>query len=578
MTDIFPINKNNFKESLRYYQTYLGLKMYTIFLLVALAGLLEGLGLTLIVPFLERILGESITNSGGYWEGILTVIDTTISFCVSIFSISEQLAISIILLSVFALKSVFVFFALSFSAYLRSNLGKVLRVDLIEKISRAKIEVSEFHEKSLYGNLVTEQTNRIVQAFYFITQLFYNISTIIIYVIIILLMSVKFFLFLLAGGIIFIIFFRSLNKFVGNLSIQKVRYISKLNNLTVEFISHIKYAKSTANEDLYTPPLASIIRAIRQNDFRNGIASSLTISTREIIALSFVICLVATKDFFFSGYTSHLLAAALIIYRTTSAIMNAQKLWQSTLEYIGSIHHYQKYFNELELGAEQNGTKKITKFKKINFINASYRYVDSDDFVISEFSWELIAGLSYGITGPSGIGKSTIIDMITLNRQPNSGKITIDSIDAIDIDKVSWREQIGFVSQYPSIRNCSVVDFICEKQRGEKNYDAIRAALDSVGLLDFFDSKDRGLDYELGEGGSNLSGGQRQRLALAREIFRMPQILILDEVSSGLDAASEAEIKEALIQIKNNITLVVISHRDELLSVADEIIDLAIDR
>ena len=67
-------------------------------------------------------------------------------------------------------------------------------------------------------------------------------------------------------------------------------------------------------------------------------------------------------------------------------------------------------------------------------------------------------------------------------------------------------------------------------------------------------------------------------MALAREIFRMPQILILDEVSSGLDAASEAEIKEALIQIKNNITLVVISHRDELLSVADEIIDLAIDR
>jgi ATP-binding cassette subfamily C protein len=174
------------------------------------------------------------------------------------------------------------------------------------------------------------------------------------------------------------------------------------------------------------------------------------------------------------------------------------------------------------------------------------------------------------IQGPSGAGKTTIIDLLTGLHRPTSGRILIDGIDLRDISLRSWRSMIGYVPQELSLLHTSIAENITlgDATIGEAE---IWQALEIAGATGFVRELSRGLATDVGEVGSRLSGGQRQRIALARALVRGPKLLIFDEVTSALDPDTEHDICQRISRLAGEITIVAITHRPAWNSIATRV-------
>ena len=175
-----------------------------------------------------------------------------------------------------------------------------------------------------------------------------------------------------------------------------------------------------------------------------------------------------------------------------------------------------------------------------------------------------------GIVGHSGAGKSTLVDMLARLRQPSSGYLLVNGSDAAAFSPASWAARIACVPQEPVLLAGTVADNI----RWFRDLDSNRLldAAQQANVADEIEAWPRGLDTEVGHGGSQLSVGQRQRICLARALAGDPDILLLDEATSALDNASEERIRSALGALKGTVTMVIVAHRPSTLSLCDRIL------
>ena len=192
--------------------------------------------------------------------------------------------------------------------------------------------------------------------------------------------------------------------------------------------------------------------------------------------------------------------------------------------------------------------------------NVHFRYATTGRYSLCGVSFEIPPGTSVALVGASGSGKSTIASLVLGFYQPEQGRISIDGHDLAEVDRRSYRQQIGVVSQEVILFQGTVLDNIAW---GDPQPDVARAreAASLAQALGFIEALPGGLDYELRDGGGGLSGGQRQRLALARAIYRDPRLLILDEATSALDPDSERLVQEALDGILVGRSTLIIAHR-----------------
>lgn len=193
--------------------------------------------------------------------------------------------------------------------------------------------------------------------------------------------------------------------------------------------------------------------------------------------------------------------------------------------------------------------------------------------ILDALTLSIPAGHTIAITGPSGSGKSTLGDIISGLLEADEGEVLVDGVVLKGAQRVAWRSRIAYVEQSPYIFDDSVRanltwgrDDIEDKQ--------ILAALDQASAQ-FVLKLPEGLDTNVGETGRQLSGGERQRLALARALLNEPELLILDETTSALDEENEMAIHDTIKRLKQSCTIVILGHRTTLLSLADQVIDLA---
>jgi ATP-binding cassette subfamily C protein len=177
------------------------------------------------------------------------------------------------------------------------------------------------------------------------------------------------------------------------------------------------------------------------------------------------------------------------------------------------------------------------------------------------------------LKGLSGSGKTTLVDLLIGLHRPQSGRITVSGTPLEDIDIIKLRRRIGYVSQELSLLHAPLRENICLGDESLTEAD-IAHAVQLAGLEDFIASLPQGLDTSAGEMGARLSGGQRQRIALARALVTRPDILILDEVTSALDPATEAEIVGNIRTLAHAFTIIVITHRDAWVDVADRLYEV----
>ena len=186
------------------------------------------------------------------------------------------------------------------------------------------------------------------------------------------------------------------------------------------------------------------------------------------------------------------------------------------------------------------------------------------------------AGESVALVGPSGSGKSSLINLLARFLEPTSGEITLDGVALADWDVKALRRQFALVSQDVVLFNESVAANVCLGAPLDR--DRVLEALRSANLLDFVATLPQGIDSTIGHNGSELSGGQRQRMAIARAIYKNAPILILDEATSALDSESERLVQSALDELMRGRTTIVIAHRLSTIERVDRIVALEAGR
>jgi subfamily B ATP-binding cassette protein MsbA len=190
--------------------------------------------------------------------------------------------------------------------------------------------------------------------------------------------------------------------------------------------------------------------------------------------------------------------------------------------------------------------------------------------VLDHVSLEVPAGQVVALVGPSGAGKSTLVNLVPRFYDPDQGRLTIDGTDIREFKRESLLDHIAVVTQEPFLFNTSIRENIAYGKPGA-TIDEIVAAAEAANIHDFILTLPRGYDTVVGERGANISGGQCQRITIARAIIRNPRILILDEATSSLDTESERAVQQALHNLMQARTTLVIAHRLSTVKHADKI-------
>jgi ATP-binding cassette subfamily C protein CydC len=204
-----------------------------------------------------------------------------------------------------------------------------------------------------------------------------------------------------------------------------------------------------------------------------------------------------------------------------------------------------------------------------------FRYDERSPDVLDDVSLTLGPGDRLGLTGPSGAGKTTIVGLLLRFWDAAWGKVLIDGVDVRRFRADDVRALIGVVPQQIYLFNGSLRDNLLVAD-GDADDERILDACARAGLREFLRSLPRGLDTLVGDDGLKLSGGERQRVAIARAVLKDAPILILDEATANLDAATEAEVVERIDAFARNKTLLVISHRAVALELADRVVTLGL--
>ena len=240
----------------------------------------------------------------------------------------------------------------------------------------------------------------------------------------------------------------------------------------------------------------------------------------------------------------------------------------ATSKFFEILHHLEQQSEQITSSINNDLDGSVIRFREVSF-----RYPSSDKNALSEFSSEFKTGEFTAIVGPTGSGKSTLIDLMLGVLRPTHGSISVFGRDPEQVPGSSIR--VGYVPQRVYLSEGSLIENICFGESSTQwDEDRVWDVLDTVLLRQWAAELPEGLTTLIGEGGARLSGGQRQRLGIARALYANPNLLVLDEATSALDAISEYEITEAFERLDKVLTKVVIAHRLSTVLKADKIVYL----
>jgi len=209
----------------------------------------------------------------------------------------------------------------------------------------------------------------------------------------------------------------------------------------------------------------------------------------------------------------------------------------------------------------------------ITFQNVSFKYADSNEFVLSNVNLDVAPGKYIALVGPSGVGKTTLCSLIPRFYEVSAGQILVDGIDIKDVTLNSLRNHIGVVQQDVYLFMGTIRENIRYGKPNATDEEIIEAAK-NANAHDFIMSFEKGYDTDIGQRGVKLSGGQKQRLSIARVFLKNPPILIFDEATSALDNESEKVVQDSLERLAKNRTTFVIAHRLSTIENAQQILML----
>jgi ABC-type multidrug transport system fused ATPase/permease subunit len=528
--------------------------MAAVGILTIIVSVLDGIGLALIVPLVELLVGLESSASA---VPIIRWVESAFEW------FGFELSIGMLVAVILALQVVRVI-GLALQMWLTTLLGarfeRTLRVEAYDALIKTSWLHFTAQKSGELVNVLIPQSQRAGGTIRAYSTALASLFTIGIYFTGAILISWD--LSLIAAGYTLLVVI-ALSYFLVISRRRGIRIAAELGKMSVESsesFGGMKAIKAAGLEQHASRRFISISNRLTRELSLNGLNQGSMHATAESF---FLIAMIL--GLLFATHTLGLPAGALLLfamlflrlfqrakvfqtslmefYQTTPAlsiITDARKIAASNVERQGG-----KPFEGIDRGMELSG---------ISFTYPE-RSRGLDDVSIS-----IPSGTSVAIVGPSGGGKTTIIDLIVGLIEPDHGNITVGKHLLSGVSLSSWREKIAYVTQGTTLFNDSVVNNIAF---GHETADTELLAHVSAqsGVDRFISELPAGYDTVIGERGVRLSGGQRQRIALARALYRQPQLLILDEATSELDTHSERRFQETIDQLHGNLTILMVAHR-----------------
>jgi ATP-binding cassette, subfamily B, bacterial MsbA len=484
--------------------------------------------------------------------------------------------ITVILIIIFALQAVFYFIRAYQLQYIGERVMIDLRLNLFQHLQ--KLSLSFYNERRT-GELVSRATNDVSTVRTLVTS---DVSTAISQVItffgaliLILITDWRLTIFMLMlvplVVIVALIFGRRLRKISSAVQDQ----LADATTVLEETLSGVRVVQSFTREDYEI------------GRYRNSIEQTFTLALKRIKlsatfgpVASFMGFAVVIAVFWFGGQqvlngtlTAGQLTMFLILTLTIAgSIGSFSGLWTSLQEALGATKRIFEILDTPSDIVDQPEAKALPRIEgHIVLDNVSFAYKDNtDQHVLRGVSLEVKPGEVLALVGPSGAGKTTLVNLIPRFFDPQTGGVCIDGQDIRSVQVKSLREQIGLVPQDTLLFGGTVRENILYGKL-DATEDELTEAARAANAHDFITQLSGGYETVVGERGVKLSGGQRQRIAIARAILKDPRILVLDEATSSLDSESEGLVQEALDRLMQGRTSVVIAHRLSTVHHADRI-------
>ena len=344
----------------------------------------------------------------------------------------------------------------------------------------------------------------------------------------------------------------------------------------IEFLQALKLTKAYGAESRHVEAFADAARSAEGADLA---ANRLQADTRFLLD-----CLVAVAlaGFLWMAASwaalplADLLVLILVFQRLLPMLQGMQELGQQFVHASPAYRVVAAAIDDCEAAADMAGPglpEPVTFEREIRLQDVRFRYDDQPE-ILRGVDLSLPAGSLTVMSGVSGAGKSTILDLLGGLLTPQSGRILIDGRELTPTLVPTWRRSVGTMAQEAFLFHASIRANLAWA-RPDAPDEAMQEALHLAGLGDFIAALPQGLDTIVGDRGANLSGGERQRLALARLLLRAPRLILLDEPASALDAANEERILETIAGWRGRATILLVTHRPAAITSADRHVVLA---
>ena len=532
---------------------YAGKKLYFLCIVIILGGISEGFGISMLLPILNFEQNEDVNNR--YSQLIYRFMDY-IGLGVSLTSLL------VLLFVIFSLTGLFSFIQKTFTSYITTNLEKTLKVGFCEKYADMKYSYYTNTNIGYLNNIITIETGRTVGGFKNYLEVIVSITFISVYVFSSFIINMHITLLVLGICICMLAALRFMSRISRRLSILISEANAQVQSLLIQTIYNFKYLKATNS---FTNLYHQLYKKIDENKhykFKSGLFAAIPISIIEPATVLFLSGLIFYQINYAGRTMSEILVLMFFFYKAFSRIFGFQSIWQKFNASLGGVEVVEKATKELALNKEQLGSFKVKQFedtlelKEINFRYGSRQVLFDINIVIPK-------NKSIGIVGESGAGKTTLFDIITGLITPQSGTVRIDERNYSELDLLTLRKIIGYVTQEPVVFNDTISNNI-SFWKSDHNEGICRERIEKAAKLancHSFIDKTNGYETIIGDKGIKLSGGQCQRIAIARELFKEPEIMIFDEATSALDSESERFIQESILGMRGKRTIVIIAHR-----------------
>ena len=535
---------------LKYFRPYIG------WLIAAVVCLVIATGANLVLPWIVKDVVDKV----------LIAKD----------AVMLNVIVAAILLS-FLVKGIFNYSQVYFMSLATQRVVANLRADVYRKLQSLSLS---FFEKRRTGDIMSRLTNDITSlqgvltsgVVEWFTESFAFIGSIcLIFYIHWKLAALTLFILPLAAVIV--------NKVGWKIRQSSYRVQGKLADVTSvlqETISGIRIVKAFAREDFENK------KFMRHNEETfNTTLKSIRITASLNPMVEFVASLGIVVIVWYGGHevlsgtlsSGNLVAFLIYVITMTTPVNRLSRLYGNAQQAAASADRVFEILETEPEIVEKPGALVLEQVKgNVDFKNISFAYEPGLQ-VLNNINLEVRAGEMLALVGPSGAGKTTLVDLLPRFYDPNEGIITIDGQDISDLTLKSLRNNIGIVPQDVVLFGGTVAENIAYG-RLDATREEIIAAAKAANAHEFIMKMPDGYDTEIGDRGVKLSGGQRQRLSISRAILKNPPILILDEATSALDTESEVLVQEALERLMQKRTTFVIAHRLSTIREADRILVL----